>query len=63
MALLDDDNDSMTASYLNSTPLHVSSIDSRTGLQNGKKKANGKKPSKKKAVDCPIFLQSEYLSF
>jgi hypothetical protein len=61
MAFLeDDDDDHSNDSYPNSIPLHVSSIDSRTGAQNGKKKSGGgKKASKKKAVDCPIFLQSK----
>lgn len=54
-----------SSTYPISVPLHVSSIDSRSGAQNanGKKKSSsgGKKgSSKKKTVDCPIFLQKTY---
>lgn len=63
MTFLDDDDeeyDDSNTSYPTSIPIHVSSIDSRTGANNGKKKLNPKKTSKKKAVDCPIFLQKTY---
>lgn len=53
-----------SSNYPTSIPLHVSSIDSRSGAQNGKKKSSGGKKgsSKKKTVDCPIFLQSKFHS-
>ena len=53
-----------SSNYPASIPLHVSSIDSRSGAQNGKKKSSGGKKgsSKKKTVDCPIFLQSKFHS-
>jgi hypothetical protein len=56
----DDDDDNSNTSYPTSIPIHVTSIDSRTGAANGKKKLNAKKTPKKKAVDCPIFLQSKF---
>jgi len=57
MAFMDDDNTS--TSFPNSIPLHVSSIDSRSVPLGGKKAGKGK-GTKKKSVDCPIFLQSKF---
>lgn len=54
---MDDDNTS--TSFPNSIPLHVSSIDSRSVPLGGKKAGKGK-GTKKKSVDCPIFLQKTY---
>mmetsp|Transcript_1119 Transcript_1119/g.2018 ORF Transcript_1119/g.2018 Transcript_1119/m.2018 type:complete len:465 (-) Transcript_1119:1353-2747(-) len=60
MNFLDDDDDHSSTSFPTSIPIHVTSIDSRSGANHGKKKMNAKKASKKKAVDCPIFLQKTY---
>lgn len=58
MAFMEDDDNA--GSFPDSIPLHVNSIDSRSvphSAQSGKKKTG--KGSKKKSVDCPIFLQSK----
>ena len=59
--IIDDDNNSL-ASYPESIPLYVSSIDSRSAPKNGKKAAaTGKRAGKKPVVDSPIFLQSKFV--